>query len=146
MTSWLATVGIVISGAALAISSLSALFARRQLQLAERSRGRDFEATVVAELIEVHRAEDAIRFDDQVTNADPAVARDVDVSLVEWGGTSLGTVLAEAKSHLHSCTVSDAQSLSNFRMRRRPWIEMSRWNCTPTTSTTAAFVTSASHS
>jgi hypothetical protein len=97
MTSWLATVGIVISGAALGISSVSALFARRQLQLAERSRGRDFEATVVAELVEVHRADDAIRFDVQVTNAGPAVARDVDISLVEWGGTSLGTVIAEAE-------------------------------------------------
>jgi hypothetical protein len=96
MTTWLATAGIVISGVALGISGISALFARRQLQLAERSRGRDFEATVVAELVGARQDEDAVRYEIRVTNAGPSVARDVDVSLIEWGDTSLGKVLAQA--------------------------------------------------
>ena len=93
----MATAGIVISGAALGISAFSALFARRQLQLAERSRARDFEATVVAELVGVRRADDALHYELQVTNAGPAVARDVDVSLVEWRESDLGRLLAQSE-------------------------------------------------
>jgi hypothetical protein len=37
-----------------------------------------------------------VRYEIRVTNAGPAVARDVDVSLIEWGDTSLGKVLAQA--------------------------------------------------
>jgi hypothetical protein len=97
MTTTLAIAGILISGAALGISAVSAVFSRRQLELGERQRERDFEATVVAELVGVHRRDAAVHYEVSVTNAGPAVARDVDVSLVEWtDATALGRALAEA--------------------------------------------------
>jgi len=143
MTTWLATAGIVISGVALGISGLSALFARRQLQLAERSRGRDFEATVVAELVGACQDEDAVRYEIRVTNAGPAVARDVDVSLIEWGDTTSAKFLLKPMWLRLCCAASAGRSHSNWRMQRRLGIEMSRWSCTPTTTTTTAYVTSA---
>src|SRR5579859_890804 len=98
MTVGLATAGILISGAALAISALSALFARRQLRLTERSRTRDFEATVVAELTRVHAYEERIEYELQITNAGPAVARDVYIALVKWDAAGgLGQALDEAQ-------------------------------------------------
>jgi len=84
VTTALAIAGILISGSALGISAASALFARRQLQRVDRQLARDFEATVVAELVGFHRREDDLHYEVAVTNAGPAVARDVDVSLVEW--------------------------------------------------------------
>jgi hypothetical protein len=95
MTNSLAAAGILISGAALGASALSALFARRQLLLAERLRARDFEATVVAELVGVRRHDAAVDYEIEVTNAGPAVARDVDLSLIEWRAHSVGKVLAD---------------------------------------------------
>jgi hypothetical protein len=45
-------------------------------------RERDFEATVVAELVGFEREPDLLVYELHVTNAGPAVARDVDVSIV----------------------------------------------------------------
>jgi hypothetical protein len=84
MTTALAVVGLAVSGGALGVSVVSAVFARRQLQLAGRQRERDFEATVVAGLVRVTREPDAISYELLVTNAGPAVARDVGVAIVEW--------------------------------------------------------------
>ncbi len=90
-------IGIVISGCALGVAGTSAAFALRQLKLAERLQLRDFEATVVCELESYERTSEGLRYGLKVTNAGPAVARDVDVSLVEWTGDSvLGMSLAEA--------------------------------------------------
>jgi len=92
----LAVIGILISGAALGLSAASALFARRQLRLAERLQSREFRATVVAELVGLHRRDDAIHYELAVTNAGPAVARDVDLSIVEWSDARpLGIALSE---------------------------------------------------
>lgn len=95
MTSTLAIAGIVISGAALGIAAASATFARRQLQLAERLGQRDFEATVVAELVGVEE-DRTVRYAILVTNAGPAVARDVDIAIVEWTDSPFGRRLVEA--------------------------------------------------
>jgi hypothetical protein len=54
------------------------------LLLADRLRERDFEATVVAELVGFERTSDVLAYELQVTNAGPAVARDVEVSIVVW--------------------------------------------------------------
>jgi hypothetical protein len=83
VTSALSIAANAISAGALAASA-SALFAWRQLELAKRQRERDFEATVVAELVRVERRSASLCYEICVTNAGPAVARDVDVSIVEW--------------------------------------------------------------
>jgi len=89
--------GLGISGIALGISAVSAVFSRRQLELGERQRARDFEATVVVELVGVDRRDSNVHYEVSVTNAGPAVARDVDLSLVEWTDASaFGRSLAEA--------------------------------------------------
>lgn len=97
MTAALAIAGIAVSGGALLISAATALFLRRQLALAERHRARDFAASVVAELVEVGRCADALHYEIAVINAGPAVARDVDVAIVEWvGDRPIGRTIAEA--------------------------------------------------
>jgi hypothetical protein len=80
----LAVAGLVVSCGAFAVAGASAWFSRRQLQLSERQRERDFEATVVAELVSFNRNPETLDYELWVTNAGPAVARDVDVSIVEW--------------------------------------------------------------
>jgi hypothetical protein len=80
----LAVAGLVVSCGAFAVAAASAWFSRRQLQLSERQRERDFEATVVAELVSFNRCAETFDYELLVTNAGPAVARDVDVSIVEW--------------------------------------------------------------
>ena len=93
----LASTGIVISSIALGVSAASAMFAHRQLQLGERRRQRDFEATVVAALTGIDRTPDAFLYELSVTNAGPAVARDVDISMVAWTDeTTLGLSVARA--------------------------------------------------
>jgi len=93
----LSIVGLVISGAALAVSAASALFVSRQLRLAERQRERDFEAVVVAELVHLNRRAMALDYTLRVTNAGPVVARDVDVSVVRWTNEQpLGWVITES--------------------------------------------------
>lgn len=93
----LPVVGLAVSGAALAVSVGSAYFARRQVHLVERQRERDFGATVVAELVGFERGPEGLMYTLRVTNAGPATARDVDVSLVEWTDESaFGRALAEA--------------------------------------------------
>ena len=68
------------------------------MHLAERSRARDFEATVVAELVGVHAHDEGIGYELQITNAGPAVARDVDVSLIKWDDSGpLGITLAHSE-------------------------------------------------
>jgi hypothetical protein len=84
MTIALAVAGIAVSFAALGIALASARFARRQLQLSERQHERDFEATVVAELVRFNWGTETLDYEVLVTNAGPAVARDVDISVVEW--------------------------------------------------------------
>jgi hypothetical protein len=79
-----AIAGLVVSCGAFAVAAASAWFSQRQLRLSERQRERDFEATVVAELMSVNRNADTLDYELLVTNAGPAVARDVDVSIVEW--------------------------------------------------------------
>lgn len=79
------------------VSATGALYARRQLRLADRVRQREFEATVVAELVDSAANDQGIEYRLAVTNAGPAVARAVDVALVAWTGDSLfGKRLAEA--------------------------------------------------
>jgi hypothetical protein len=88
------TLALVISGAALGVAASSAWFSRRQLHLAERQRERDFEATVVAELVGFSRTSETLDYELRLTNAGPAVARDVDVSIVEWAdGRPLGRAI-----------------------------------------------------
>jgi hypothetical protein len=79
-----AVAGLIISGSALGVAATSAWFSRQQLYLAERQRERDFEATVVAELVRFSRSAEMLDYELRVTNAGPAVARDVDVSIVVW--------------------------------------------------------------
>jgi hypothetical protein len=88
MTVTAAIAGLIISGAAPGVAAFSALFSRRQLHLAERQRERDFEATVVAELVSFSRNSETLDYALRVTNAGPAVARDVDISIVVWTGES----------------------------------------------------------
>src|SRR5687767_8691 len=93
----IAVIGLVISGGALGVSAASLWFARRQLQLAERLRVRDFEAIVVVELEEWNSVRDRSVYKLRVTNAGPAVARDVSVEIVEFTDEKpLGFVLGTA--------------------------------------------------
>jgi hypothetical protein len=80
----LSVAGLVVSGGALGVAGISALFARKQLQLAERLRARDFEATVVAEMHEIQALDTGTKYTLKVTNAGPAVARDVSIYLTVW--------------------------------------------------------------
>lgn len=97
MTSALAIAGIAISFGAVGVSSASAFFSHRQLKLAEQLRARDFEANVVAELVGVHRHSGEVEYEVAVTNAGPAVARDVGVAIVEWRANKpFGRRLSEA--------------------------------------------------
>jgi hypothetical protein len=96
VTATLSVVGIALSASALVISAASALFARRQLEVVDRQRARDFEATVVAELVACTRDADGFAYEVAVINAGPAVARDVDVELVEWTDAPLGRARAQA--------------------------------------------------
>jgi hypothetical protein len=80
----MADIGLLVSGAALAVSGLSALFAWRQYRLAESRHARDYAATVVVELARSVALRGNISYALRVTNAGPAVARDVDVELVDW--------------------------------------------------------------
>ncbi len=80
----LAIIGLVVSSGALSVAAMSAWFLRRQLIIFERQHERDFEATVVAELVSFSRGSATLDYEVLVTNAGPAVARDIDLSIVEW--------------------------------------------------------------
>ena len=97
MASTIAIIGIAISAFALAIAGATAIFAHRQLNLTERQRQRDFEATVVVELIGVTGREHVLDYEILVTNAGPAVARDVSVAILEWSNNPFGRQLVEAE-------------------------------------------------
>jgi hypothetical protein len=84
MTLTFAIVGLALSCGALGASTATVILSRRHLQLVDRQRERDFEATVVAELARFARTPSTLDYEIRVTNAGPAVARDVDVSVVEW--------------------------------------------------------------
>ena len=77
-------IGVVLGVFAIAVSIASAWFAREQVRVARRQAGRDFGATVLVEPIKVWRRSDHYLYELRVTNAGPAVARDVSVDLVEW--------------------------------------------------------------
>lgn len=82
-------------GAALGVAGTSVWYARKQFHLAERLRGRDFEATVVVKRLGgVGTYVKDMTYSLRVTNAGPAVARDVSVELQLWtDGTELGRSL-----------------------------------------------------
>jgi hypothetical protein len=89
--------GLIISCIAAGVAAWGAWFARQQLRLATRQRERDFEATVVAELSDFRRLEGYLIYEVAVTNAGPAVARDVDVAIVKWTDeTPLGVTIHRA--------------------------------------------------
>ena len=88
MTLVLAVVGLAVSCGALGASIATAMLSRRHLQLVDRQRERDFEATVVVELAKFSRSSSTLDYGVRVTNAGPAVARDVDLSIVEWNDES----------------------------------------------------------
>jgi hypothetical protein len=69
----LAVAGLVVSCGAFVVAAASAWFSRRQLQLSERQRERDFEAAVVAELVSFNRSAETLDYKLLVTNAGPAV-------------------------------------------------------------------------
>jgi hypothetical protein len=83
---------LVLSFGAAVTAGLSAWFVRAQFLLQSEVRRRDFEATVVAELVGVRAVEERRRreYEVRVTNAGPAVARDVDVSIAVWSDSPLG--------------------------------------------------------
>lgn len=96
MTEALPVASICVSVAALVVSVRSLALARRHVHLVERQALRDFGATVVAEQIGFERTPDELAYTLRITNAGPAAARDVDVSLVEWTDDSeIGRTLAE---------------------------------------------------
>jgi hypothetical protein len=93
----LAVTGLVISGAAFGVAALSVSFSRRQLDLADRQRERDFEATVVAELVSFSRRPGTLDYELRVTNAGPAGAR-LKSGLITSTTTALGTCASRSSS------------------------------------------------
>lgn len=73
-----------VSALALAISFASYRLSRRQARSADRHRQRELAAVVVAELVAVTEAADALQYTFRVVNVGPAAALDVDLSFVEW--------------------------------------------------------------
>lgn len=77
-------VALAFAGISAGIAGISAWYSHGQLNLNERRNRRDYEATVVIELVShvMHRR-DRVTYELLVTNAGPAVARDVSIELVE---------------------------------------------------------------